>query len=136
MTINSLLVFFIIVFLLAAGAGLIVLQVYLSKKESRWPGLILPFINLAVTILIALGLILFSVSTSTSTVTETINGEEVAVSQTDTQAVDTSPVIIGALFTFLQLNIPTVVFLIIYFACRSKYSKQKALQKMSAQDLE
>ena len=42
-------------------AGVIILQVYLSKRESRWPGLILPAINLGLSLIGLLGMAVFMV---------------------------------------------------------------------------
>ena len=37
-----------LVFLLVFGAGGICLQIFLSRRESRWPGLVLPLVTLLV----------------------------------------------------------------------------------------
>ena len=34
--------------------GLVVLQVFLSKRESKWPGLILPLLSLLISLLLVL----------------------------------------------------------------------------------
>ena len=118
-----------LVFLLAIFAGAIVLQVFLSKKESKWLGLILPIISFGISLLAMLGILFFAASTSTLTV----NGEIV---EQITQTGSASAIIGSAIFTFLFCNIPTGILLAIYGGCRSKRNKQRALEKMSAQDLE
>ena len=135
-------------------AGIIVLQVYLSKFESKWPGLILPMISFGLSVLAILGLMLYSVvgyefrpiqvhtfphmeaygveegglllpSTEVGTMTE------VSYSQPSTG----SAVMAVSLFYFLVLNIPTVVLLLIYVICRDKRKRLLALNKMSVHDL-
>jgi hypothetical protein len=36
---------------------------------------------------------------------------------------------------FLVANIPTVIIIVIYFACREKFKKNKEIDKMNIQDL-
>ena len=64
-----------------------------------------------------------------------IDGEWVTVYQeTHRQAI---PGAVGsAIYMFLLMNIPTAVLLVIYASFRGKQSKQRALEKMSIQDLE
>jgi hypothetical protein len=51
------------------------------------------------------------------------------------QAMDIGAQIFTITYIFLLSNIPTVVLLAIYAACRGKRNMQKALDKMSIQDL-
>ena len=102
-------IFFLGFLLLIAGA--IVLQIYLSKKKNKWLGLILPLICL-----------IFSLS---MTVAISIYGNMTK----------------GEIFSlissnFLIANVPTIVLLGIYFGCREKIKRNKALEKMNIQDLE
>ena len=122
----------ILIFLLLLGAGEIVLQIFLAKKESKWAGLILPIISFGISLLAALSILLFSVNTAT--MTQTANGE--IVEQTVTQINDTSSIIVGAIAVFAYCNVPTVILLVIYTACRGKRKRQRDLEKMSVQDLE
>ena len=101
-----------LIFMLAVFAGIIVLQVFLSKKESKWLGLILPGITFGISVLLFL-VVLFNTAAATMQM-----------------------VIALAFFAFLIFNIPTGILLAIYGGCRSKRNKQRALEKMSAQDLE
>jgi hypothetical protein len=121
-----------IILILVFGAGLIVLQIFLSKKESKWPGLILPIISFGISLLAAIAILLFSVHTGT--MAQTINGE--IVEQTVTQINDASSIIVGAIVVFAYCNIPTGIFLVIYAVCWGKRNRQRALEKMSVQDLE
>ena len=74
----------------------------------------------------------FSAATSVTTVTE--NGE-VIERQVHTITEPTA-LIASSAYTFLVFNIPTTVLFAIYAACRGKRRKQRALEKMSVQDLE
>ena len=117
--------------LLALGAGAIVLQIFLSKKESKWAGLVLPIISFGISLMTLLGVVLFSAYSGT---TLTGNGE--IVEQTVTQIGDMSSIIGTAVYIFLIYNIPTAFLLAIYAACRGKRKRQRDLEKMSIQDLE
>ena len=122
----------VLVVFLALCAGAIVLQIFLSKKENKWLGLILPIISFGISMFVVLGLVFFTPTTSTQTLM--MNGE--IVEQTVTQVGDAGAAVATAVFAFLLWNIPTGVFLTIYSGCRSKFNKQRSLEKMSVQDLE
>ena len=121
----------VLIVLLALGAGIIVLQIYLSKKESLWPGLILPMISLALALMATLGMLFFRIHVATTTTIE--NGEVVA--QTVNTLSEPVSIIVSAAVAFLFYSIPTVILTLIYLACRGKRRKQRALEKMSVQDL-
>lgn len=93
---------------LALLVGGILLQIFLSKRKSKWPGLILP----AVTFLWSLVLVL-----------------NAAAFDSLAQAAAT------VLMVFILGNIPTAVLLGIYFACREKRRKRSELDKMKLSDL-
>ena len=84
------------------------MQIFLSKKESKWFGLILPFITFAYSLLMV-----FSIAV--------------------TDGMDIFGLIASTLFV---ANIPTIILLAIYFGCREKIKRKKALEKMNIQDLE
>ncbi len=121
-----------ILLVLILGAGGICLQIFLSKKENKWAGLILPFVSFGVSIMALLGVLLFSAHMGT--MTTTVNGEIVA--QTTEQIASMSSIIGSAVYIFILHNIPTAILLAIYAACRGKRHRQRALEKMSVQDLE
>ena len=99
-----------IIFLFVFGVcGSILLQVFLSKRENRWLGLILPIIAFLTSFIYLLNMM------AGDNITQTI---------------------ITAVSAFLLCNIPTAVYLVIYFACREKFKRKRDLDKMSAQDLE
>lgn len=101
---------------LALLVGIVLLQIFLSRRESRWPGLVLPSLTFLFSLCVTVGVALFSF--------------------VPTQDNGLGAVIVPALLLFLMYNIPTLVLLGIYFACREKYSRKKQLDKMNIQDLD
>ena len=92
----------------------VLLQVFLSKRESRIPGLMLPIISFVFSIVIPV----------MTMVSPRVDGSFVEL-----------------YFAFLLCNIPTAVLLAIYFACRSRNRREKKgtvkeLDKMNIQDLD
>ena len=121
-------VLFISMFLLVLlCAGVVVLQIFLSQKESKWLGLILPAITLLFSMLAVLGLSVYT------TLTQVVQGGKAIMN-----AVHHYPtaMILTTLYIFALYNIPTAILLGIYFACREKYKKKKEIEKMTIQDLE
>lgn len=98
----------VLIFTLALLAGMILLQIYLSKRESKWPGLVLPILSFVISFLYPLNMAIPSVG----------------------------GFIIALLWGWIIANIPTYVLLAIYFVCREKYRKRKQLDKMNIQDLD
>jgi len=97
----------IIAALWAAGVWL---QFILSKKESKWPGLILPGISFAMSLLALFGAAVYEGGTWKDE-------------------------LFMALSILLPLNIPTFILLAVYAACRSGNRRKKDLEKMNIQDL-
>jgi hypothetical protein len=125
-------VFVILIFLLIFGVAVIALQIFLSRKESKWAGLILPIISFGVSLIALVGAVIFSVFTEASELVA--DGEIVERTVTKITGI---PTITGtAVYVFLLYNIPTAVLLAIYAGCRGKRNRQRALEKMSVQDLE
>ncbi len=91
-------------------AGLIVLQIFLSKCQNKILGLIIPIISFVVTLIIPLNMI----------------GPDVF----------TVMFLLQMVFIFLLANIPTIIFLAIYFAYKGKNRRKKGLDKMNIQDLD
>jgi len=112
-------------------AGIIALQIYLSKRESRLLGLIMPAVSFSFSLMALLGVLLYSAHSGTST--QWVNGE--IVEQTTTQLASTASIIGGAVYIFVLFNIPTVILVAIYAACRNHKNKHRALDKMNVQDL-
>ncbi len=87
----------------------VALEIFLARRKSRWPGLVLP----GITLLYALIMVLNVASV----------GQSVA------------QMLAQMLAIFLLCNIPTAVLLGIYFACREKRRVRDQLDKMNVQDL-
>lgn len=91
--------------------GVIVLQIFLSKRESKWPGLVLPIIAFIFGLLYPLNM-----------------------------AAPAGGVTAGFIFQMILVwllgNIPTIIILAIYFGCRGKQRRNKQLDKMNIQDLD
>lgn len=123
------------VFLLFVG-GIVWLQIFLSKKNNKWFGLILPFICLMFSLLIVLNIAAYN--SIQTTVTETVDG--VVISEETNQLESENPGMMAILGTilpvFLISNIPTLILLAIYFASREKLKIRNQLDKMNIQDLE
>jgi peptidoglycan/LPS O-acetylase OafA/YrhL len=97
-----------IIFLLLALAVLW-LQVYLSRRPSPWPGRILPALSLLTAVLFALMMYIEPDSTP-------------------------GQIVVQMLSTFLYANIPTVVLMLIYLACRCGMRRQQ-VDRTRIQDL-
>lgn len=91
-------------------AGIVCLQIFLSKRESRWPGLALPVLAFLFGLLYPLNMI--------------APDEGITVS-----------FIIQMLIVWFIGNIPTIILLAIYYGCRGKQRRNKQLDKMNIQDL-
>jgi len=100
--------------------GTIWVQIYLSKKDNKYLGLILPALNGLWATVMAL------VTTPTyDEITTSVNGVVVEVTRT---AIESSGW--HMLFMFILLNIGTLVLLLIYKNCRGKLNDNKNLQEM------
>ena len=97
----------VLIFTLALLVGVILLQIYLSKKESKWPGLVLPIISFLISFVYPLNMAIPSVG----------------------------GFIVALILGWLLANIPTIILLAIYFSCRGKQRRNKQLDKMNIQDL-
>lgn len=91
-------------------AGIVCLQIFLSKRERRWPGLVLPVLAFLFGLLYPLNMI--------------APDEGITVS-----------FIIHMLIVWFIGNIPTIILLAIYYGCRGKQRRNKQLDKMNIQDL-
>lgn len=97
-----------LIVLLVLVVGGILLQIFLSKRESKWPGLVLPVISFLWSLLYLFNLM-------------------------DTGSVVRN--ILMAILTILLTNIPTLVLLAIYWAVREKRCKRSEIEKMNIDDL-
>lgn len=118
--------------------GVVLLQILLSKAQNKWLGLILPLITLCFSIIAVLGIAAFT-SLTTETLTITENGEviEEIIKNTPKQPIaNVSTTVFTVISVFIIYNIPTVILLAIYAACRGKKKKNLELERMNIQDLE
>lgn len=104
---NATVMVFLLLTLLAGG---ILLQIILSKKKSKWFGLILPSVTFFYSVLMVAGLAAYS-------------------------GMSGGQVFAQILTTFLAGNIPTIVLVGIYLGCREKMRQRAELDKMNIQDL-
>ncbi len=130
MAMGGLLVFILVIpaFLLVFG-GLIALQVWLCRRPNRYLGLILPAISLLLSLVVLFGLVPFGMLTSVSS-SPGVNSTYV-VNQPGLVA----NIALTATVLFVLMNIPTAVYLIIYFVSRKPMKKQKELTRMQIDDL-
>ena len=99
-------ILFVILIVFAVGGTL--LQIFLSKRESKWPGLVLPAITFLYSVLMMLNV----------------------------TAMETARAVIAALLSaFIMGNIPTLILLAIYFVCREKRHARSEVDKMRISDL-
>lgn len=91
--------------------GIVFLQIFLSTKEIKKLGLILPGINFVISILISLIYLLNALTLDVS-------------------------IFIGISIVFIAYNVPTIILMAIYYACRNKYKKKHEIDKMNIQDLD
>lgn len=134
MNIMPLILFGIIFIILIAG--IVLLQILLSKGENKWLGFILPAAFFLFSLFGVLGIAAFtSMSTQMQSVSE--NGEIIRNTvETVSQKTDVVSLIGIAASTLFLYNIPTVILLLIYAACREKRKRNLRLDKMKIQDLE
>lgn len=97
-----------LIILLVFLVGIVLLQIFLSRRESRWPGLILPLLTFLSALLLPLNVM------DTGSVSENI---------------------LLAVVTLLAGNIPTLVLLAIYWAAREKFRVRNQMEKMGKQDI-
>ena len=122
----------------AVFVGIIALEVWLSRRKSRWPGLILPAVTLVLSLLMVLGFAAFSRGGATAEmqVIDQETGEIVYQEQTVETEPDWTLGDAAQLGVVLLVgNIPTFVLLGTYYIGREKLRRDKLLEKMHIQDL-
>ncbi len=96
--------------LIAVFALALWLQMFLSRKEGKWPGLVLPIISLVFSLIYPLNVIAPPDGVTAWFVFQMILG-------------------------WFAANIPTVILLVIYFICREKLRRRRQIEMMNIQDL-
>lgn len=86
----------------------ILLQIFLSRRQSRWPGLVLPVLSFLYSLLFLCGMVAYDSTLAT---------------------------ILHAFFVMVITNIPTIILLAIYRAAREKLYRKSELDKMHIDDL-
>lgn len=86
----------------------------LARLEGKWPGLILPIISFAIALMGSLGNVMYTVKPDGSEPTNLL-----------------APVAVS----FLYLNIPTLILMLIYLYQRDKKTKKRNVEKMNIKDL-
>lgn len=100
-----------LIFVILLMGGVILLQIFLSKRESKLPGLVLPVMAFLFSLIYPVNM-----------------------------AAPSEGVSVGFVFQMLLVwllgNIPTIILLAIYFGCRGKQKRNKQIDKMNIQDLD
>lgn len=92
---------------LALLVGGVILQIFLSRRRSRWPGLVLPLLTFLYSVLLVLNV----------------------------RPVDGGFPWMPILACLILGNLPTLVLLAIYRAAREKYRTKNQIDKMNIDDL-
>jgi uncharacterized membrane protein len=125
----------IVIAILLVLAGIVFLQITLSKSSNKWLGLIIPLICFLCSLIIIFLYITNAAIPSTRVVNE--NGVVTEYNRGDTGSLSNGMFAAAMIIIFIFItNIPTLLFLAIYFYCRNKLKKNKELEKMNIQDLE
>ena len=127
-----------ILFLLVFVVGGIFLQIFLSKRKSKWFGLLLPTICLLFSLIAVLNIPAYTSGelTMQQIAQDGSVVEESVIEQHKQPIANTGTTVFQMFVVFLLYNIPTAILLTIYFACRENIKKISQLEKMNIQDLE
>lgn len=94
------------------------LQIYLSKKESKWYGLVLPLLSALISVMPLLGFSAYDNMPQPGSEGQNIVG-----------------LLLTMLWVLFIFNIPTIIYLAIYFATREKIKKEREIDQMKIKDL-
>ena len=100
-----------ILLVFAAILVIILLEIFLSRRERFLPGLVLPGISFLISLLFCLNMMI---------------PKDMSIAESTVELV----------VAFLLANVPTAILLAIFFSGRKKRSCKKQLDKMSIQDLD
>lgn len=134
---NIIVVFSLILILIAV----IKLQIFLSKKDSKLFGLIIPIVILAISLLLAFGGLPTNqeIETTQSITTETTETGEIVENSLDaktpTALVDNTLTVNGIIYTIIFINAGNSVMLGIFFYCRHQKKTHVELKRMKAKEL-
>ena len=102
---NNMIVLLVLLGVFVVGGTL--LQVFLSRRESKWPGLVLPLLTVLYSLLMVLSVGVYDGGFPWGSILASLVGG----------------------------NIPTLILVAIYFACRSGLKKKSEMDKMNIEDL-
>lgn len=116
--------------------AIIRLQIFLSKKDNRLLGLIIPIVIFASSLIFAFGFIPThnKIETTQSVMTETGKVVESSSDKTSIALRDHS-LTTSIVYTIVSINAGNFVMLGIYFYCRHKKSTHAELKRMRAKEL-
>lgn len=97
-----------LVFFAILMVGGVLLQIFLSKRESKWPGLVLPGVCFLYSLVMVLNMAAMG---------------------------NVKSVIAAILTTLITSNIPTLILLTIYAACSGGRRKTREMDRMNIDDL-
>ncbi|MFC6464189.1 hypothetical protein ACFP65_04105 [Marinilactibacillus sp. GCM10026970] len=146
------------IIMLAIVSGTVFLQVYLSKMDSKFPGLILPFLSFLFALMTTIGIASYYSFTTSHEETTSIEVIEVneyddseetyELSEDETGVISfeeedgemesggtTISIILTTLTIFLLSNIPTLILIVIYILTRKRMNKEKYVNRTRIQDL-
>lgn len=112
--------------------GLVLLQRYLVKQESKWLGWIMPMIFFLLSCLVVLGSLTYSNHSTTAMLDEAGIIIEESVVVTKQPWIDQ---LLPMISLFLMYNVPTIVFSAMCIVEHRKDKGKQQLNKMSIQDL-
>jgi len=114
--------------LLVLGVVVVMLQVFLSKTQSKWKGLIMPVVMFGISLVASYQFVLRSINTRSFT--GIINGVSVEYTTSIASIIGQTSLI------FILCNIVTGVLITVYLILRRRTNQQRALEMMSIKDLE
>jgi hypothetical protein len=114
--------------------GIIFLQIFLSRKNNKWLGLILPAAFIILSIITVLPIVKMAYHPGTTVQQTYENGK--LISKTIITTTNSKDLISVISLIFLYWNIPTVISFAIYAICRRKRRININLEKMNIQDLQ
>ena len=123
----------LIIAFLILGVGIVSLQLYLSKKENKWLGLILPIISFLLSAIIVVGVIMITIYSP-----EVLDAIEAGwiTGQATHPALDNPDVVMTGVMAFVIFNLPTIVLLIIYKVIRNTVKQELELDYLAPSEVE
>ena len=115
-----------LIVMLAIIAGLIYLQLRLSRSGNKYVGLVLPVIFFLLSLIVVLGQVAYF---ETKVMINGVVTEQNVVRNVGVENY------IALIFPFLIFNIPTIVLTAIYLGERSRISTKKAIDRMKIEDI-